>query len=327
MSSEELYVKGRIERIMVKYLLLIVGFVLLIKGADFFVDGSSAVAKRLKVPSLIIGMTIVAMGTSLPETSVSVSASLLGKNDLAISNAVGSNIFNLMVVCGVCAVLCPMAVSKDTLKKDIPFSVLAAAVLLVLGAFTGIVQRWGGIILLALFAVFLYMMISSAKKSRAAGEAAEEDEYKIMPVWKCLLCIVGGGAAIAVGGKMVVDGASDIARSFGISDNIIGMTVVALGTSLPELVTSVVAARKGEIDMALGNVVGSNIFNILFVLGIAATISPMAYTMQNTIDAAVLIAMTIMVLLLCMPKKKMLRWHGALMLAVYAGYTAYIFVR
>lgn len=327
MSSKELYVKGRIERIMVKYLLLIVGFVLLIKGADFFVDGSSAVAKRLKVPSLIIGMTIVAMGTSLPETSVSVSASLLGKNDLAISNAVGSNIFNLMVVCGVCAVLCPMAVSKDTLKKDIPFSVLAAGVLLVLGAFTGIVQRWGGIILLALFAVFLYMMISSAKKSRAAGEAAEEDEYKIMPVWKCLLCIVGGGAAIAVGGKMVVDGASDIARSFGISDNIIGMTIVALGTSLPELVTSVVAARKGEIDMALGNVVGSNIFNILFVLGIAATISPMAYTMQNTIDAAVLIAMTIMVLLLCMPKKKMLRWHGALMLAVYAGYTAYIFVR
>ncbi|MBR6996920.1 MAG: calcium/sodium antiporter [Ruminococcus sp.] len=312
---------------MVKYLLLIVGFVLLIKGADFFVDGSSAVAKRLKVPSLIIGMTIVAMGTSLPETSVSVSASLLGKNDLAISNAVGSNIFNLMVVCGVCAVLCPMAVSKDTLKKDIPFSVLAAGVLLVLGAFTGIVQRWGGIILLALFAVFLYMMISSAKKARAAGEAAEEDEYKIMPVWKCLLCIVGGGAAIAVGGKMVVDGASDIARSFGISDNIIGMTIVALGTSLPELVTSVVAARKGEIDMALGNVVGSNIFNILFVLGIAATISPMAYTMQNTIDAAVLIAMTIMVLLLCMPKKKMLRWHGALMLAVYAGYTAYIFVR
>ena len=327
MSSKELYIKGRIKRIMVKYLLLIVGFVLLIKGADFFVDGSSAVAKRLKVPSLIIGMTIVAMGTSLPETSVSVSASLLGKNDLAISNAVGSNIFNLMVVCGVCAVLCPMAVSKDTLKKDIPFSVLAAGVLLVLGAFTGIVQRWGGIILLALFAVFLYMMISSAKKARAAGEAAEEDEYKIRPVWKCLLCIVGGGAAIAVGGKMVVDGASDIARSFGISDNIIGMTIVALGTSLPELVTSVVAARKGEIDMALGNVVGSNIFNILFVLGIAATISPMAYTMQNTIDAAVLIAMTIMVLLLCMPKKKMLRWHGALMLAVYAGYTAYIFVR
>ncbi|WP_028517058.1 calcium/sodium antiporter [Ruminococcus flavefaciens] len=312
---------------MLKYILLIVGFILLIKGADFFVDGSSAVAKRLKVPALIIGMTIVAMGTSLPETSVSVSASVLGKNDLAISNAVGSNIFNLMVVCGVCAVLCPMAIGRETLKKDLPFSIIVAGVLLALGTITGTVMRWGGIILLALFAIFLYMMISSAKKARDAGELTEEDEYKIMPVWKCLVCIVGGAAAIAVGGKMVVDGASDIARAFGMSDNLIGMTIVALGTSLPELVTSIVAARKGEVDMALGNVVGSNIFNILFVLGIASTISPIAFTMQNTIDTAVLIAMSLLVLILCLPKKKLLRWHGALMLAVYAGYTTYIFMR
>ena len=312
---------------MLKYILLIGGFVLLIKGADFFVDGSSAVAKRLKVPALIIGMTIVAMGTSLPETSVSVSASVLGKNDLAISNAVGSNIFNLMVVCGVCALLCPMAVGKETLKKDLPFSIIVAGVLLGLGAFTGIVMRWGGAVLLAMFAFFLYMMISSAKKARDSGELTEEDEYKVMPVWKCLLCIVGGGAAIAVGGKMVVEGASDIARTFGMSDNLIGMTVVALGTSLPELVTSIVAARKGEVDMALGNVVGSNIFNILFVLGIAATISPIAFTMQNTIDTAVLIAMSLFVLLLSTPKKKLVRWHGGLMLAVYAGYTTYIFMR
>lgn len=312
---------------MLKYILLIGGFVLLIKGADFFVDGSSAVAKRLKVPALIIGMTIVAMGTSLPETSVSVSASVLGKNDLAISNAVGSNIFNLMVVCGVCALLCPMAVGKETLKKDLPFSIIVAGVLLGLGAFTGIVMRWGGAVLLAMFAFFLYMMISSAKKARDSGELTEEDEYKVMPVWKCLLCIVGGGVAIAVGGKMVVEGASDIARTFGMSDNLIGMTVVALGTSLPELVTSIVAARKGEVDMALGNVVGSNIFNILFVLGIAATISPIAFTMQNTIDTAVLIAMSLFVLLLSTPKKKLVRWHGGLMLAVYAGYTTYIFMR
>lgn len=312
---------------MLKYILLVGGFVLLIKGADFFVDGSSAVAKRLKVPALIIGMTIVAMGTSLPETSVSVSASVLGKNDLAISNAVGSNIFNLMVVCGVCALLCPMAVGKDTIKKDLPFSVIAAGVLLGLGAFTGTVMRWGGAVLLALFVFFLYMMISSAKKARDKGELTEDDEYKIMPVWKCLLCIVGGGAAIAVGGKMVVEGASDIARAFGMSDNLIGMTIVALGTSLPELVTSIVAARKGEVDMALGNVVGSNIFNILFVLGIAATISPIAFTVQNTIDTAVLIAMSLFVLLLCAPKKKLVRWHGGLMLAIYAGYTTYIFMR
>lgn len=312
---------------MLKYILLIVGFILLIKGADFFVDGSSAVAKRLKVPALIIGMTIVAMGTSLPETSVSVSASVLGKNDLAISNAVGSNIFNLMVVCGVCAVLCPMVIGKETLKKDLPFSIIVAGVLLALGTITGTVMRWGGVILLALFAFFLYMMISSAKKARDAGELTEEDEYKIMPVWKCLAFIIGGAAAIAVGGKMVVDGASDIARAFGMSDNLIGMTIVALGTSLPELVTSIVAARKGEVDMALGNVVGSNVFNILFVLGIASTISPIAFTMQNTIDTAVLIAMSLLVLILCLPKKKLVRWHGGLMLAVYAGYTTYIFMR
>lgn len=312
---------------MLMYVLLIAGFVLLIKGADFFVDGSSAVAKRLKVPALIIGMTIVAMGTSLPETSVSVSAALAGKNDLAISNAIGSNIFNLMVVSGVCAVLCPMVIGRDTLKKDLPFSVGAAAVLIGLGAFTGTVMRWGGVVLLVLFVFFLYMMINSAKKARAAGEATDEEEYKIMPLWKCLLFIVGGAAAIAVGGKMVVSGASDIARTFGMSDNLIGMTIVALGTSLPELVTSIVAARKGEVDMALGNVVGSNIFNILFVLGIAATISPIAFTVQNTIDAAVLIAMSLMILLLCAPKKKLVRWHGGLMLAVYAGYAAYLFVR
>ena len=314
-------------RKMLKYILLEGGFVLLIKGADFFVDGSSAVAKRIRVPSLIIGMTIVAMGTSLPETSVSVSASVLGKNDLAISNAVGSNIFNLMVVCGVCAVLCPMVIGKETLKKDLPFSVAVAGALLVLGAVTGTVQRWGGIVLLVLFSFFLYMMISSAKKARDAGNSTDEDEYKIMPVWKCLLCISGGGAAIAVGGRMVVVGASDIARSFGMSDNLIGMTIVALGTSLPELVTSIVAARKGEVDMALGNVVGSNIFNILFVLGIAATISPIAFTMQNTVDTVALIVMSLLVLLLCAPKKKLFRWHGALMLTVYAGYTAYIFMR
>ena len=314
-------------RKMLKYILLVGGFVLLIKGADFFVDGSSAVAKRIRVPSLIIGMTIVAMGTSLPETSVSVSASVLGKNDLAISNAVGSNIFNLMVVCGVCAVLCPMVIGKETLKKDLPFSVAVAGALLVLGAVTGTVQRWGGIVLLVLFSFFLYMMISSAKKARDAGNSTDEDEYKIMPVWKCLLCIAGGGAAIAVGGRMVVVGASDIARSFGMSDNLIGMTIVALGTSLPELVTSIVAARKGEVDMALGNVVGSNIFNILFVLGIAATISPIAFTMQNTVDTVALIVMSLLVLLLCAPKKKLFRWHGALMLTVYAGYTAYIFMR
>lgn len=311
---------------MLKYIYLIVGFVLLIKGADFFVEGSSSVAKKLRVPSIIIGMTIVAMGTSLPETSVSVSASIAAKNDLAISNVIGSNIFNLMVVCGICAVLCPLTVDGTTLKRDFPFSIVMAGLLMALGGIDGVVGRFDGILFLVLFVVFLLIMIYSAKKSRD-NSAPEADEYKIMPVWKCILYMVGGIAAIAAGGEMVVEGASDIARAFGMSENLIGMTIVALGTSLPELVTSVVAARKNELDMALGNVIGSNIFNILFVLGIASAISPVSYTSENLIDSAVLIVMSMIVLIFCLPKKRLIRWNGAAMLALYAGYTAYIFTR
>ena len=311
---------------MLKYIYLIVGFVLLIKGADFFVEGSSSVAKKLRVPSIIIGMTIVAMGTSLPETSVSVSASIAAKNDLAISNVIGSNIFNLMVVCGICAVLCPLTVDGTTLKRDFPFSIVMAGLLMALGGLDGVVGRFDGILFLVLFVVFLLIMIYSAKKSRD-NSAPEADEYKIMPVWKCILYMVGGIAAIAAGGEMVVEGASDIARAFGMSENLIGMTIVALGTSLPELVTSVVAARKNELDMALGNVIGSNIFNILFVLGIASAISPVSYTNENLIDSAVLIVMSMIVLIFCLPKKRLIRWNGAAMLALYAGYTAYIFTR
>ena len=311
---------------MLKYIYLIVGFVLLIKGADFFVEGSSSVAKKLRVPSIIIGMTIVAMGTSLPETSVSVSASIAAKNDLAISNVIGSNIFNLMVVCGICAVLCPLTVDGTTLKRDFPFSIVMAGLLMALGGIDGVVGRFDGILFLVLFVVFLLIMIYSAKKSRD-NSAPEADEYKIIPVWKCILYMVGGIAAIAAGGEMVVEGASDIARAFGMSENLIGMTIVALGTSLPELVTSVVAARKNELDMALGNVIGSNIFNILFVLGIASAISPVSYTNENLIDSAVLIVMSMIVLIFCLPKKRLIRWNGAAMLALYAGYTAYIFTR
>lgn len=312
---------------MLKYILLILGFVLLIKGADIFVDGSSAVAKKLKVPSLIIGMTIVAMGTSLPETSVSVSAALAGKNELAISNVVGSNMLNLMVVCGLCALFTPLTISGAALTRDFPFSIIIAGLMMLLG-WTGMsLGHIDGIILLALFAIFLYVMVSSARKAREASEQGDEEEYKIMPVWKCLLFIVIGIAAIAAGGKMVVVGASDIARSFGMSDNLIGMTIVAFGTSLPELVTSVVAARKNEVDMALGNVIGSNIFNILLVLGVASAISPVAYTHENIIDTVALIAMSLLVLLFCLRPKKLVRWQGAVMVLIYAGYAAYIIMR
>ncbi len=308
--------------------ILVIGFVLLIKGADFFVEGSSSVAKRLRVPSLIIGLTIVAMGTSLPECAVSVAASITNNNSLAVSNAVGSNIFNLMVVCGVCAVFTPLAVQKNTLKQEFPFSIVCAILLLVLGYIGMTLGRVDGIILLVFFAGFLFWMIRSALKARTETLVEEEaEEIKIIPVWKCIIYIVGGAAAIAVGGDMVVDGASVIAAAFGLSQTLIGLTIVAMGTSLPELVTSIVAARKNEVDMALGNVIGSNIFNILFVLGIAATISPITFLMENIIDIVILVAMSILVWSFAWSKKKIARAEGAFMLLLYAAYVVYICMR
>ena len=314
--------------LLLNFVLLIVGFVLLVKGADFFVDGASSVAKMLKVPSLIIGLTIVAMGTSLPETSVSVSAALANKNELAIANAVGSNIFNLMVVCGVCAVLCPLVVQKSTLLKEYPMSVGAAALLLVFGLTGMLVGHIEGGILLACFVVFLLWMIFSALKARkqSADSAAEEDQ-KILPVWKCILFIIGGAAAIVFGGNFVVDSASFIALTFGMSENLVGLTIVAFGTSLPELVTSAVAAKKKEVDMALGNVIGSNIFNILMVLGISGAISPMTFTTENAVDLAVLIGFSALVWLFCIFKQRLERWQGGVMLALYTGYVAYACMR
>lgn len=306
------------------YIFLVVGFVLLIKGADYFVEGSSSVAKRLRVPSLIIGMTIVAMGTSLPECSVSISASIADSNGLAIGNAVGSNIFNLMVVCGICALFCPLAVDINTLKKEFPFSMLVAVILLALGSLGMVLGHVDGAVLLIVFAGFLYWMVNSARKARAAGADSEGDEYEIIPVWKCIVFIAGGIIAIVLGGDLVVDSASKIAAQFGMSDNLIGLTVVAFGTSLPELVTSVVAAKKNEVDMALGNVIGSNIFNILFVLGTAAAISPVVFTMENIIDIVVLVAMSAVVWVFAWSKQKIVRGEGIIMLLMYAVYVVYI---
>ena len=308
-----------------EYVLLVVGFILLIKGADFFVEGSSSVAKMLRVPSMI-GLTIVAMGTSLPECSVSVSASLVGKNELAISNAVGSNIFNLMVVCGFCAMFCPLAVQASTLKKEFPFSVAVALLLLAFGSTGMLVGHLEGIVLLALFVVFIFWMVQSALKARKENSDTGED-YEILPVWKCALFIVLGMVAIIIGGNLVVDSASQIASNFGMTDNLIGLTIVACGTSLPELVTSVVAAKKNEVDMALGNVIGSNIFNILFVLGIATAISPITFIQENMVDIIILAVMSLLVWWFAWSKKKIVRWEGAVMLLLYAGYLGYIINR
>lgn len=292
---------------------LIIGFVLLVKGADFFVEGASSVAKMLKVPSLIIGMTIVAMGTSLPETSVSIAASMNNQNTLAVSNVVGSNIFNLMVVLGVCAVIAELKVSKDVLKRDYPFSVLCAILLLVAGVIGMTLGRMDGIIFLVIFAVFIFYLIKSALDARKRGEISEKEremneemeEMKDLPVWKCILYIVGGAIAIKYGGDWVVDSASVIATSFGISATLVGLTICSVGTSLPELVTSIVAARKNELDMAVGNVVGSNVFNILMVLGIAATVSPIAFLTENIIDIVVLLVFSLITWVLCVTQKKL----------------------
>ncbi len=308
---------------MMKYVLLIVGFVLLIKGADFFVEGSAAVAKKLKVPTMIIGLTIVAMGTSAPECAVSIAASVKGSNAMAISNVVGSNIFNLMVVCGVCALFTPLAVQARTLKQEFPFSILAAVVMLITGFIGMTLGRVDGVILVVFFIFFLIWMVKAALSARENVQDEEED-VKDMGTVQCILFILGGLAAVVFGGDLVVDASTEIARAFGLSENLIGLTIVAFGTSLPELVTSIIAAKKGQVDMALGNVIGSNIFNIFLVAGVAAVVSPMAFLMENVIDLIILTAMSILVWSFAATKKKIGRAEGAFMLIIYIAYLVYI---
>ena len=298
-------------------LLLAVGFAFLVKGADFFVEGSSSIAKKLKVPPIIIGLTIVAMGTSLPETAVSVTASLVQNNELAVSNVVGSNIFNLMFVIGVCSILTPIMVQKATVVRDIPLSLGCALFLLVLGV-SGLGDKAGmtlghadGVIFLIVFAGYIFTMVRSAMKARAAGqkveiEGVEEcDNMKELSYGKSILFLIVGAAAIAFGGDLTVDTASRIAIELGMSQTLVGLTIVSIGTSLPELVTSVVAARKNEVDMAVGNAVGSNIFNILMVLGISSAISPVALIRENIIDIVLLMVFSVMVWIFQEPGKKL----------------------
>ena len=311
-------------------ILLVVGFVCLIKGADFFVDGASNVAKRFHVPTLIIGLTIVAMGTSLPETAVSISASIAGSNSLAISNVSGSNLFNLLVVVGLCAIMQKVDVDKDTIRRDIPYSLLAAVVLIVLGMVgTGsgmVLGRLDGAILLALFAFFLFLMIRSALKSAADSKKMDEEEVT-QSVIVSLISIVGGAAAIALGGDWAVDAASTIALKLGMTETMIGLTIVAVGTSLPELVTSFVAARKGEVDMALGNAIGSNVFNILLVLGIASSISPIAFMVSNAVDIAAVIVATLVCWAVAAKNKSLGKVMGAIMVVSYFAYMVYVVMR
>ena len=330
-----------------EYLWLIAGFALLVVGADIFVEGSSALAKLFKIPSIIIGLTIVAFGTSLPEASVSISAAISGQNDIAISNVLGSNIFNLLVVLGASALICPVKSNASAIKREIPFSILITAVLgfiIALGVkftnpdlsgfekFTSAkftVGLWGGIVLLVLFALYMYWQISGAVKSIKSGEITEEenDNGIRIPASMSIKMIILGIVGIILGGNLVVDNATIIAENFGMSQTFIGLTIVAVGTSLPELVTSIVAARKDESDLALGNVIGSNIFNIVFILGASAVISPMTIDITALYDTIILFFVSIVGLIFAITKKNFSRLEGAALLGIYGAYFTYILMR
>lgn len=305
------------------YVWLILGFVLLIKGADLFVDGSSSVARIFKVPAVIIGLTIVAMGTSAPETAVSISAAVRGQNEIALSNVIGSNLFNLLVVVGICAAIKPVIPAKEIIRRDLPISLLCAVLLLV-ASLNLALGRIEGIVLLLGFVIYIGYLVYTARKKPAAD--TEENVRKMSPL-KSALFILIGIAGIVLGGQLVVNSASDIAASFGLSQTLIGLTIVAVGTSLPELVTSIVASRKGENGLALGNAIGSNIFNILLVMGLSTVISPIGVNMQSVWDLVVLIAMSAVILVYLLIRKKLDRPFGLLMVLTYIGYMAYIIQR
>ncbi|MBQ1192674.1 MAG: calcium/sodium antiporter [Lachnospiraceae bacterium] len=321
--------------------LLLVGFVLLIKGADYFVEGSSAVAKKFKIPSIVVGLTIVAMGTSLPELAVSLSAALNGSNEIAISNVVGSNIFNLIVVLGVCAVISPIAVDKSVMKRDMPFMLGITALLVLVyadfllpwtgfeksGELVGLLSRFDGVILLVLFVSYLVFTVRVALKHRKEALASEEEEKNETKLWLSIIFIVGGIIAIKFGGDFVVDSASKLATTFGMSETLVGLTIVAVGTSLPELVTSIVAARKNETSLAIGNVVGSNIFNILFILGISSTICPINVIMESLVDTVIVLVVSLLVFVFGRTKDKINRTEGTVMVLIYVIYMVYAIIR
>lgn len=304
-----------------EYIWLIVGFVLLIKGADYFVDGASSIAGKLKVPSLIIGLTVVSLGTSMPEAAVSVSASISGNNAISLGNVVGSNIFNLLVVVGVSSAILPIITDIDILKRDMPINILITAILCGM-LLDGYLSRFDAAILLVLFATYMYILIRSALKNRV-----EDSERKIMSWTKSLIFSIVGIAAIIGGGQLVVNSAKTIAVNLGMGETLIGLTVVAFGTSLPELVTSIVAAKKGDSGIAMGNVIGSNIFNILFILGLAGVIKPMEADAAFFIDTGILICVSLVMLLFAFTKRRTSRVEGLISTMMYVGYTSYIIMR
>ena len=297
--------------------LLIVGFVMLTKGADWFVDGSSALAFRLGIPQLVIGLTIVAMGTSAPEAAVSITSALKGNEGITVGNVVGSNIMNILLILGIASVIVPLAVQKSTRMIEIPYMIAITVLFGVLGYTGEMVTRVEGGILWIAFLIYLGYLLWMAKKGKEENEP--DEKQKSLPVQ--LLMILTGLICIVLGSDFVVDGATEIAKVIGISERIIGLTIVAFGTSLPELVTSIAAARRGNADIAIGNIVGSNVFNILFVAGTSALISPVVFESKFVLDTAVATATAVLLLVcVCNKEGKLKRSGGIIMLLAYAAY-------
>ena len=306
-------------KLVLAIVLLVVGFVLLIKGADWFVDGSAGIAARFGIPQLVIGLTIVAMGTSAPEAAVSITAAMSGNAGITIGNVIGSNILNILLILGVTAAITTVAVQRSTVKIEMPFMHVITIVLAVLGFTGGEIVLWEGIVLWVLFLAYLGYLFRMAKN----GEA-EEEEGEMLPLWKQIVMLIVGIAGIVFGSDLTVDNATIIAEAFGMDDRLIGLTIVAFGTSLPELVTSVTAAKKEKADIAIGNIVGSNVFNILFVVGTTALITPVAFKTKFLIDSAVALTAGLILWFGVMKEHKLKKPVGIIMLAGYAAYFAYL---
>ena len=308
--------------IIIQLALLALGFVLLVKGADWFVDGAASIAEKLGIPQLVIGLTIVALGTSAPEAAVSLTAAFHGNADITIGNVVGSNILNILIILGLAAVICPMKVARLTAFVDIPVTIVITLLLLLLG-YDGTVSRLDAGILLLFFIAYLSYLFAMTKKGLIVGES-EEEGAKIQSVPKALLFTVVGLALIIVGSSLAVDAASAIATILGLSERFIGLTIVALGTSLPELFTSVAAAIKKNPDMAIGNIVGSNIFNILFIVGLSGLVIPVPFVSAFRFDTLIATAATVLLFVLTLPTKRLGRVAGIIMLVGYGAYFAMI---
>lgn len=316
-------------------LFLVLGFVLLIKGADILVDGSASIAKKFGLSSLLIGLTVIAFGTSAPELIVNIFASISGSSDIGMGNIIGSNISNILLILGITAIICNLKIDDSIVKKQIPFSLLSTIVLFIIinstlinGSGWSGISRSGGLILICFFIIFLYYTFSLLKKDKGAVQV-EEENIKEMKTGKSIFFILGGIVALFIGGKVIVDNASALALAAGLSESLIGLTIVAIGTSLPELAASVVAARKKQVQMAVGNVIGSNIFNLLWILGLSAIIRPIEYNPALNFDILFLVAISLLLLVLIFLGKKLnlAKKEGYILVFLYIVYIVFISIR